>query len=293
MGPLPARPGCDCHICRPDKWYDQLDRRVIDTVLTHGWQVMLVAEGAGCNECEHDDQPPKSHEEGLPAFAYTVGLGHRAGHPELVMSGLDHGVMHRALNALAQRVIAGRVLAPGDVVENVLAGVPVAIEQMAGTGLVDTVTWSGWFHRRTPEALTVVWPDRNGVFAWQPGAAELLSERQPAEWRVPLEHSGGLAVDPRWPFPVPPDHRAFSCTHVVDDGQTVLWVARQSKEDRGEDWTAHCGASGHATADIRLVHLAHLVRSAPSLRQLSDLRMDVEAWRSDPDCGWERASIAS
>lgn len=290
MGPLPAAPGCDCHICRPDDSYDELDRRTIDSVLEHGWQVILVATDAGCSAPEHQDHSDDDHGEG-PAFAYTVGLGHRFGHPELLISGLDHRLMHRVLNHVARRIMSGRRLAAGDALEDVLAGVPVAIEQVAEGAVRETVTWSGWFHRREPEALAIVWPDRGGVFAWQPGAPEILAELQPREWRVPIEHTGGLAVDPAWDFPVPPDQRAFSCTHVVDDGEAVLWAARQSDETRGEDWSIHCGAVGHKTEDMRMVHIAHLVRSAPSLRELSNLGIDEEALRADPDSPWATAPL--
>jgi hypothetical protein len=292
MGPLPAAPGCDCHICRPGQSCDEQDRRVIDTVLKHGWQVILVAENAGCSAPDHDDHAT-GHGESGPAFAYTIGLGHRAGHPELLMSGLDRAVMHRALNGIARRVIDGLRLAPGDELEDVLAGVPVAVEQVSDAALPETVTWAGWFQRRKPEALAIVWPDRRGVFAWQPGAPEVLDVVQPRGWRVPIEHTGGLAADPTWDFPVPPEQRVFSCTHVVDDGEAVLWAARERDAERGEDWSIHCGAAGHATDEMRLVHLAHLVRSAPSLRQISDLGLNVEAWRSDPDSGWEAASLSS
>ena len=291
IGPLPAAPGCDCHICRPDESYDELDRRAIETILEHGWQVILVAEAAGCSHPDHDDLADHDHDERGPAFAYTVGLGHRAGHPELLISGLDHRVMHRALNKVAQRVMSGRRLAPGYVLEDVLAGVPVALEQVADGALRDTVSWSGWFHRRKPEALALVWPVRNGVFAWQPGAPEILDELQPSGWRVPIEHTGALATDPDWTFPVPPDQRVFSCTHVVDDGEAVLWAARESDDARGEDWSIHCGAGGHETDDMRIVHLAHLVRSAPSLREISNLRLDEEALRADPDSTWTRTPL--
>ncbi|GAB2982155.1 hypothetical protein GCM10027076_20020 [Nocardioides montaniterrae] len=280
MGRFPAAPGCDCHVCRPEESYDEQDRRAIETVLKHGWQVMLVADRA---DHEHDS---------MPAFAYTIGLGHRAGHPELLMAGLDRRLMHRCLNRIAQRIIDGLRLTPGDAIEDVLAGVPVAVEQIADTALAETVTWSGWFHRRKPEALMIVWPDRNGVFGWQPGAPAILDELQPREWRIPLEHNGGLAVDPTWAFPVPPDYRAFSCTHVVDDGDAVLWAARQTGGPDGEDWSIHCGADGHETDDMRLVHLAHLVRSAPSLRGIADLGFEEEAWRDDPDSPWQRASLS-
>jgi hypothetical protein len=104
--------------------------------------------------------------------------------------------------------------------------------------------------------------------------------------RAHRTHTGGLATDPAWDFPVPPDHKAFSCTHVVDDGEAVLWAARESDATRGEDWSIHCGAVGHETEDMRIVHLAHLVRSAPSLRELSNLGLDEEALRADPDSAW-------
>lgn len=148
MGPLPAASGCDCHICRPEPTYDAMDRRAIDTVLEHGWQVIAVAEDAGCDHREDHHAAAHEHLEPVPTFAYTVGLGHRAGHPELLMSGLDRNVMHRVLNGLAQRVMSGLRIEPGDVLEDVLAGVPVAAERVADSALRDTVAWSGWFPER-------------------------------------------------------------------------------------------------------------------------------------------------
>ena len=288
MGPLPAARGCDCHVCRPDEAYDDdLDRGSIDTVLRHGWQVILVSDQGGCTHHDHHhDDVDHDHAPSTPPFAYTVGLGHRCGHPDLLIAGLDPQVMHRALNAVAQRVMDGLRLSPGDALEDVLAGVPVAVEQVAEDALGETVTWSGWFHRRRPEALMIVWPDRSGVFAWQPGAPEVLDELQPREWRVPAQHREGLSIEPAWPFPVPPDREAFSCTHVVDEGAAVLWVARESDSSRGEDWSIHCGAPDHAMDDMRMVHLAHLVRSAPSLRAISSLGLDEEAERGDVDSPW-------
>lgn len=294
MGPLPAAPGCACQICLPDPepTQDAQDRRVIDTVLQHGWQVMLVAASDDCSAPEHADHAGDDDESGL-AFAYTIGLGHRAGHPELLISGLDPALMHRVLNGVTQRVLDGLRLTPGDAVESVLAGVPVAVEQISDAALQETVSWSGWFHRRKPEAVALVWPDRQGVFAWQPGGPDVLDERQPRAWRVPIEHVGGLAVDPVWGFPVPPEQRVFSCTHVVDQGDSVLWAARERHAQRGEDWSVHCGAAGHSTEDMRVVHLAHLVRSAPSLRDLSGLALGLEARRDHTDAGWQTAPLGS
>lgn len=282
MGLDPRIDGCDCHACRPETSYESWDRSTIDGVLQHGWQVVIVGSG-DCTCCAEGDEAP--HEETGPAFAYTVGLGHRAGHPELMMSGLDRGLMHRALNDLAERVMGGRRLSSGDVLEGVIGRVPVALAQMSRRGLEETVTWSGWFHRRPPEALVVVWPTTSAVFAWQPGAPAVLDELQPVGWREPIAPVGALAADPDWEFPVPPDTRVFSCRHVVDDGHPVLFAARESDPTRGEDWTVHCGA-GHDIDDAAMLHLAHLVRGAPSLRELATLPLDWEAERDSTDDEW-------
>lgn len=297
IGPLPAIRGCECHICQPDLSYDQMDRQTIDAVLQHGWQVMLISDEVACNCLDHD-----AHElqraSSIPAFAYTLGLGHRAGHPEIFMSGLDLGLMHRCINQLAQRVMDGHRFAAGDVIEDILAGVPVALEAIADEALAETVPWSGWFHRRPPEALAVVWPTRSGLFPWQPGAPRELHDGQPLRWRVPEAHKGGVAPDPEWVFPVPPDQRVFSCTHVVERGDAILWAARQhgvlpaqTPGERPEDWTIHCGAEGHADEDMCMAHLAHLVRSSPGLRDIGSLPLEHEALRQDAHSPWQIAPL--
>ncbi|WP_460807803.1 DUF4262 domain-containing protein [Nocardioides salsibiostraticola] len=286
MGPLPASSGCDCHICRPGDGYDDFDRATIDTVLRHGWQVVTVSEDVAC--CVQGEEGHIGHEEldPGPAFAYTVGLGHRAGHPDLLMTGLDLGVMHQALNVVSERILAGLRIVPGQVLEDVLAGVPVVVEQVTPAGASEAVAWSGWFHRRPPEGLMLVWPTRSGVFDWQPGAPNTLREAQPALWREPIVHTGGVASDPPWSFPLPADQLVTSCTHVVDRGDCILWAARE-RDEAGGRWTVLCEDAGHESTDLRLTHLAHLVRSAPSLRELDSLPEDYQASRADIDSAWD------
>jgi hypothetical protein len=122
----------------------------------------------------------------------------------------------------------------------VLGGVPVTLEELTPETRARTVTWSTWFHRQDVPALQVVWPDLEGVFAWQ-GADPVLDECQPPSWRVPGPRTGALAAVPSWPFPVAADAMAFTCVHVVEGQAPALYVERDADAELGEDWSVSCG----------------------------------------------------
>jgi len=256
----------------------------VSDVQQHGVQVVLVSDSLPCS-CEQHEE----HEStGEPDFAYTVGLWHQQRHPELLMSGLpDQKVMHRALNDLSRWVMAGEVLRPGGLYEDVLGGVPVTLEQLTDETRARTVTWSQWFHRRDVTALQVVWPDLEGVFAWQ-GADPVVDERQPPSWRVPGPREQGLAPAPTWPFPVPRDALAFTCKHVADGEAPALYVQRDRDDVRGEGWSLSCADSHEDNNGLVMVHLSHLVTRSPGLRAVADLPLDHWAERADARSPWRR-----
>jgi hypothetical protein len=279
---------CDCRLCRsgPED-LDASDRRAVGNVQQYGTHVVLVSSSLPCTCAGHDEH---AHEEpsGEPDFGYTVGLWHQRRHPELLMSGLpDPAVMHRALNDLSAWVLAGEVLRPGVLYEDVLGGVPVTLEELTAETRARTVTWSAWFHRREVPALQVVWPDLEGVFAWQ-GADPVLAERQPPSWRVPGPRAGGLAPEPTWPFPVDREAMAFTCRHVVEGEAPALYVQRDPDDVRGEDWSVSCGAQHDGPGELVLAHLRHLVTRSPGLREVADLPLGHWAERADARSPWQR-----
>jgi hypothetical protein len=275
MGPLPAAPGCRCRICVPDARYDDEERNCIEMVVKYGWQVMLVGQGEGPRE---------------PVFGYTIGLTHRQNHPELVIVGLNAELIHPTLNRVAERVMNGRRLEPGDSLEGVLGVVPVLVEELNDVGLDETVIWSRWFHRRPVRALQLVWPDTSARFAWQPGASPKLDDLQPPEWRVPLPHVGAFAPDPTWLFPAPAELEAVACTHVIKRGAAIQYVERRPDPGSDDEWIFHCGEPHGSVDDFALCHVSHLVRATPSLRGLTDLQLGEYAWRMTPDQSWKRSS---
>lgn len=275
---------CDCRLCRPGDESDPRDAKAVSDVRDHGVHVLLVSD-EGDSSCEHEHDHPPSDE---PAFAYTVGLWHHRRHPELLISGLARTtVMHRALNELAQRVVDdGERLVPGEVYEGALGGVPVTVEETTAEG-AGHATWSEWFHRRPVPVLQVVWPDLDGVFAWQGGEAP-LDEAQPVSWRVPGPRTGALAPSPSWLFPVPPETLVLVCGHVVA-GDPVRHVVREVDAERGEDWQVLCGGV-HADVDgAELWHLQHVVTKYPGVRALADLPLDSAAERPDERSPWSEA----
>ncbi len=64
---------------------DEDDRRVLDDIARYGWHVIGV---------EADDEGP--------AFAYSVGMLHTLGHPEVILFGLDIKAMCGIINAIGE-----------------------------------------------------------------------------------------------------------------------------------------------------------------------------------------------
>jgi hypothetical protein len=113
-----------------------------------------------------------------PPFAYTIGLW-GLGHPELVIFGLDPtkatGLLHLIGEDVRDNglgVEAGADLQPGD----------WAFKAFRLPTPGDVVLRANDFYRRTPTrsvpALQLVYPDRHGVWPWEPDC-QLLPGQQP------------------------------------------------------------------------------------------------------------------
>ncbi|MFM7070005.1 MAG: DUF4262 domain-containing protein [Actinomycetes bacterium] len=112
-------------------------------------------------------------------WAYTVGLHRSAGHPELVLVGLDAAMAGGVLDAVGQRVLDGENLlgAPSlraGPLEFVVHEVDPLWRQCGDWfALGRAVLGADW-----PRTLQLVWPDRAGRFPQIPGDPR-WSLRQP------------------------------------------------------------------------------------------------------------------
>ncbi|MFJ2264530.1 DUF4262 domain-containing protein [Streptomyces sp. NPDC087844] len=170
---------CRCILCHDygdrDK-ADHADLTIIENVQQHGWHVVMVPE---------DDIGP--------GFAYTIGLSHTHGAPELAMFGLDIHAMHRMLNKLGAKSAAGAVLADGQRHCNVADGHQVALRQVDLRWYRTFFGQAIGFHRRPPfPVLQVAWPDADDRLHWEEQVEERHRQSQPQLWLRPSEHPVGV-----------------------------------------------------------------------------------------------------
>jgi hypothetical protein len=170
---------CRCVLCRDYGDRDEADSMaltVIEHVQQHGWHVVMVPE-----------------DEIGPGFAYTIGLAHTHGGPELAMFGLDVHAMHRMLNTLGEKSAAGEALADGQVHPDVVDGHRVALRQV-DLGWCRTFFGQAiGFYRRPPlSVLQVAWPDPEGRFHWDEQVDVGHRESQPQLWVPPADHPVGI-----------------------------------------------------------------------------------------------------
>jgi hypothetical protein len=152
-------------------WLDQEDARLAQVIRMHRFAVQYVWSGAEPNE---------------PGFGYTVGL-FGLGHPELVVVGLDHQLSHGLLNKVAQWVVDGRNLVPGEVIPDDAGQDILTVEVLPNPG--EILFSANRFYERPDEysvpALQLTWADAAGRFPWDPGCSHAPDRQpRPGTWRA-------------------------------------------------------------------------------------------------------------
>jgi hypothetical protein len=263
---------CDCRLCAGLDGLGSRERNMAWQVQEHGWSVVAVA-------AEHE----------LPGWAYTVGMRHTFRGPEACMFGLRGRDMHAWLNAAGQQVRAGQPLRADEERLGVLDGFPVVVRPVHPSWFADLFGLAVDFHGGTPPPMTqLIWPDRHGVFPWQPGAGARCRSYQPWLWLPRDDHPPGvwtrLAELSASPFPdAPIDELVAGSPRVITGAAPITGIVHthdgrwQFLDDRGD-------------ADLGMVHLRHLVADHPHIRDFADLPRGHAAWR-EADGNWSRRPV--
>lgn len=106
-----------------------------------------------------------------PPFAYTIGL-HQKNRPEIIVFGLPPETAHQLLNTVARLLldretalpkIREKLTLPGWGVPAYLVSVPAVRAELYAYGAATRSQQQATYFQ-------VVWPDKAGLFPWEPGA---------------------------------------------------------------------------------------------------------------------------
>jgi hypothetical protein len=264
---------CRCWLCAGDEVPTGLGARELNMVWhieEHGWSVVVVGEDLE-----------------VPGWAYSVGMWHTMRAPEVCMFGLRGRDMHAWLNAVGQQVRAGQALRANEERLGVLDGYPVVARPVHPSWQDEVLTLAGEFYRATVPAMQLVWPDRHGLFPWQPGTGERCRSHQPQLWLPhddhPPSHWTRLADLADSPFPDAAGDELVMGSNPVIRGEAPIVGIVHTRDGRWE----FRDSTGDDT-DTGWVHLRHLVSGHPHIRDFADLPRGHAAWQ-EPDGNWSRS----
>lgn len=142
---------------------DEHERSFVEKVREHGWfRTSVFGDNTG------------------PGFSYTTGFWLGTGHPELIMFSMKDEIARDVFWDLFREAKGGSQLGAGRRTDAAFANLPAYAFSVAKKHYASFLGWSRWFYGGDEfSCLQIVWPDRAGVFPWQPGFDAHFSADQP------------------------------------------------------------------------------------------------------------------
>lgn len=89
-----------------------------------------------------------------------------------------------------------------------------------------------------------------------------------------------------WPFEDGPTTPAFTTSHAIVDLKPIVHIVRGSDGD----WQ-FLSAEGADESALKIVALKTVISRHPDVKEVADLQLGWEAWRSDREAPWRRRQI--
>jgi uncharacterized protein DUF4262 len=128
------------------------DQKVLDDVAEYGWHVIKI--------------PPVSD---TPGWAFSIGLYRTFHHPEIVVFGLNHELMHSIINSIGSEIKSGKSFKPDTPFSELIEGYDCILKKVKVNWYSPFLGYANWFYQNTDyPALQCVWPDKKGCYPWDP-----------------------------------------------------------------------------------------------------------------------------
>ncbi len=123
---------------------------------------------------------PQEHEEG-PNWAFSIGLFHSFGHPEVILIGLPLPSCTSVLKVIGTEIKAGMRYQAGPNYPDILQEPYLcAFKDVHPNHYRNYVGYAQWFYEDDPFPLVqCFWPDKEGRFPWDERCDAYLANSQP------------------------------------------------------------------------------------------------------------------
>lgn len=119
-------------------------------------------------------------EDDLPPFAYTVGIEHTSGAPELIVVGLKQPLAQSVLNQYNRRVRAGERFCDGQQSSGFLEGFDCLFRTVDRAHYPEYLGYASWLYGGEDfNTLQLIYPNTSGIWPWQPEADPWFKAWQP------------------------------------------------------------------------------------------------------------------
>ncbi|MEV0272295.1 DUF4262 domain-containing protein [Hamadaea sp. NPDC050747] len=255
---------CHCLLCQEPvegNYWDARDRRTAECITEFGWSARGV----------HGDQQ-------TPGWAYSIGLWHSLGSPEVSVFGLSSQTAMRIVNIVGDQIRDGHPLRPDQPRTDVVDGFDLGVRPAHPSWYRDFFGAALDFYQQPPLPIVqLVWPDRDGRFPWDAGADQELHQQQPKLWLAKKDHPRGIWADfdpiGGWPFGKTLPYHTVLATPAVIGGSVVTNVRR----DEDGTWRFSDGSDGPWSETA----LRDLVTEHPEVTAVGDLTPGQRAVTAD------------
>jgi hypothetical protein len=144
---------------------DASDLKLLSDIKTHGWHVMGVF--------------PRENQNG-PNWAFSIGLFHSYGHPEVIVLGLPLKSCMSVVNEVGAHVKAGKQYTAGIEYDDILkAPYRCVFRPVEKADYRNHVGYARWFYEDDEfPLLQCCWPDNAGNFSWDAACDQGVREAQ-------------------------------------------------------------------------------------------------------------------
>ena len=143
---------------------DPADRDFLAHIRKHGW--------FGTRVFDPDKQEPD--------FTYSTGFFHGLGHPEIIVFSLPQQVSHDILWNIYRDIREGNAPKPETRLSGIFGNHQAVLLPVSRDFYAEYLGSSRWFYCGDDfPCLQLVWPDRAGLFPWQPDFDPAFASDQP------------------------------------------------------------------------------------------------------------------